>query len=70
MSFQKNAIAAKLASPMIAGTNAGSVDHMTSFLTETLLTTTTVECGRHSDPYSAQTSTEGLVCDRGDESGV
>ena len=30
----------------------------------------TVTCGRHSPPYSAQTSTEGLVCDRGDESGV
>ena len=35
MNFQ-NAIAAKLASP-IPGTNAGSVDDMTSLLTETLL---------------------------------
>ena len=59
----KNAIAAYLASPT-PGTNAGSVDDMASLLTETILT---VKCRRHSAPYSAQTSAEGLVCDRGGE---
>ena len=59
----KNAIAANLASPT-PGTNAGSVDDMASLLTETILT---VKCRRHSAPYSAQTSAEGLVCDRRDE---
>ena len=63
MNFQ-NAIAAKLASPT-PGTNAGSKLH--GLITER---DATVKCGRHSASYSAQTRTEGLVCDRGDESGV
>ena len=58
----QNAIAAKLASPT-PGTNAGTVDDMASLLTETLLSNA-------ANPYSAQASTEGLVCNRGDESGV
>ena len=55
----KNAIAANLASPT-PGTNAGSVDDRDD----------TVKRHQHSAPHSAQTSAEGLVCDRGDESGV
>ena len=62
--FQES-IAAKLVSSPIPGTNTGSVDDITSVPTDA-----TVECGRHSSPYSVQTSTEGLVCDRGDESEV
>ena len=49
-------------------TNSRSVHDMTSAPTETLLVT--VECGRHSTPYSVQPHTEGFVCDMGDESGV
>ena len=61
----RNAVAAKLASPIL-GTNAGIVDDMTSLLTKTLPS----NAPHLAPPIRRKTSTEGLVCDRGDESGV
>ena len=63
MNFQE-ALAAKLASSTLRA-NTRSVDDMTSVLTETLLSIA-ADIARG----SAQTSTEGLVCDRGDENVV
>ena len=61
----RNAIAAKLASPT-PGTNAGNVDDMASLLTETLLS----NAADIAPPFRRKQVPKGLMCDRGDESGV